>query len=178
MIEDKPSLDELTVLEHHGVKGMRWGVRKASSAVTGAKSAGHRVFVGRPDKSGVTRQDKRKALRAENRVRNQAIKEFHSQKWRTQDRDIKTARKNLTQATKEYKIAKKEIKSQREEMGKNAAKIALKKAGTQRYLTAYKANQDTTGELAFQAAVHVGAAVASHLSEKKAREQASSSSTT
>jgi hypothetical protein len=34
--EDKPSLDELTVLEHHGVKGMRWGVRKAAQSVATA----------------------------------------------------------------------------------------------------------------------------------------------
>lgn len=37
MINDKPSLDKLTVLEHHGVKGMRWGVRKASSISSGVR---------------------------------------------------------------------------------------------------------------------------------------------
>lgn len=39
-MDDKPSLDELTVLEHHGVKGMRWGVRRdlATIKATGRRS--------------------------------------------------------------------------------------------------------------------------------------------
>lgn len=28
MLDDKPPLDDLVVLEHHGIKGMHWGVRK------------------------------------------------------------------------------------------------------------------------------------------------------
>lgn len=31
MLKEKPSLAELTELQHHGVKGMRWGVRSRSS---------------------------------------------------------------------------------------------------------------------------------------------------
>jgi Ni,Fe-hydrogenase III large subunit len=35
MSDDKPSLDELTELQHHGVKGMRWGVRSKRSYPSG-----------------------------------------------------------------------------------------------------------------------------------------------
>lgn len=40
-MDNKPSLDELTVLEHHGVKGMRWGVRRATK-ITDAKIDVHK----------------------------------------------------------------------------------------------------------------------------------------
>lgn len=43
MILDKPSLDELVVLEHHGVKGMRWGVRKDRESSSSSGGSDHKT---------------------------------------------------------------------------------------------------------------------------------------
>lgn len=166
-MDEKPTLNELTVLEHHGVKGMRWGVRNAVS----------KVVVGKPDASGVTRRDKREAARATNKTTRRAIEDFHDQKRRVRDADIKAARENLKKANREYSDTKSALKAQRTAVGKNATKIALKEARAKNYQVSYKAHQDTTGEAAVKAAIQVGAHVAAAMAEKR-RQQEQANATT
>lgn len=162
----KPPLDAET-LEHFGVKGMHWGVRSA------AKTA----WVGKPDAAGVTRQDKRIAVRQVRRETRRTERDFAGKSLgRARDKEIKAARAKLDKANDEYRTSKRAIKSQRETMGKNAAKIALKEAKHKNYRVYSKAHEETTGEMAFRAAVEVGLHVSRSIAEKK-RETAAREST-
>lgn len=176
--EDKPSLED--AMAHFGVKGMHWGQRKSDPASRRSQKAestrkAHRArsdlikkaVVGKPDAAGVTRKDKRQAKRADWKKTKRDLEDFHDQPGKNRDAEIKAARSNLRQASRDYKTAKATYKAEKETVGKNAAKIALAKAANEKYKVEYKAEQETRGEFAFRASVEVGLAVAKGISDAK-----------
>ena len=107
IIENEEGVD--AVLAHFGVKGMKWGVRRAASAVaTGAK------------KVKVAVEDR--------------------------DREIEEARKALPGERANLKEAKKQFKTDKQELGRKEARSLLKERGKAYYETRQKAWKDTSYE--------------------------------
>jgi hypothetical protein len=118
-------------LAHFGVKGMKWGQRRAA-----------------PDSSGVSKNDVRAAARAHGKQVGRNIEDFNDQDRKSRDAGIKEARSQRKQVNRDYHDAKSTIKAQRKtgELGKNAARMALNKAALERYEVIAKADQTTSGE--------------------------------
>jgi hypothetical protein len=136
--QDKPSLDE--VLEHFGVKGMKWGVRRDPQE--------------RMDRINLS------AVRQHNaRVVNEAYKRASIQ--HPTNKNIREARANadkfdasVQRARTNYKMSKLQYKENRQTMGKTKAKIILEKNGklslqkakARRAANSNTANRETTEE--------------------------------
>lgn len=149
---DKPSLDDF-ILEHYGVKGMKWGVKKAFSPSQGVGAkAGIKVgqkinaFRNDPDSSGVSRRQARQAIRAHDRKTTRELQDFERASNRSDI--IRTARRNRVDTQRRYEDFKTDLKNQKSTgaIGKNQARVLLAQAKNERYANIRKAESRTAGE--------------------------------
>jgi hypothetical protein len=116
--ELKPPLEE--ALEHYGVKGMKWGVRRDQATLD------------------------RKAGRKPSRVK-RAVKAV-SKASKERDQEIKDARSKKPALKKEVKEARKQYKIDKKEVGRKEAKKALRAAKDKKYENLNIASEQTTPE--------------------------------
>jgi len=140
--DTKPSLDD--ALAHFGVKGMRWGVRKAAEP-TGGGSSG-------PSRRELRTMDKQ--AKAKDRAARNAEIDAARERYAT------TARKNYLDARAQYKVEKKTI-------GKYEARKKLD-AVKQKNLDDYEAAQQIKSgkETALYVLGVVGAVTVAHLAAR------------
>lgn len=126
--EVNPPLED--VLEHFGVKGMRWGVRKTTSSTGKSNRQLNRESRQRDRASG------KAARAAENRQR---------------DREIDAARQrvNSGKTQRDFKAAKKQFKLDKKELGTREARKKLNEARAKRMTDfekaeSYKSGSETT----------------------------------
>lgn len=133
-------------LEHFGVKGMKWGQRKAEGGGGGGIGGAIRNYRHAPDSSGVSRSQARRQVKLQNRQTNRTIEDFEQSPNRSSM--IRSARNNRVAAKRRYEDVKSEIKDQKSTgaLGRNAARVVLNRARNERYENAYKANAKTMGE--------------------------------
>jgi hypothetical protein len=150
--ELKPPLDN-ALLEHHGIKGMKWGVRRDRSGpalLPGARSSmkvGNKIgqkihnYKNAPDKSGVSRKQARRTVKNQNRSLRRELEDFNALPPHKRDQAILDARRKLTASNRSYEDVKRSLKDQKSDatIGKNAARVALNKAKNERFSTAQKA---------------------------------------
>lgn len=163
-VEDNPDATLEDILEHHGIKGMKWGVhRNSGGGEGGGGKVGSKLKGTRPDASGVTRQQSRQQRSKDNRTTSRALEDWHLDTSRQQrNSDIKAARKAWKTDNRAYKDVKHDIKAQKKAgtMGKFQAKVALNQAANHRFETYHKSQQHTTGEAITHGVLNVlGAAV-------------------
>jgi hypothetical protein len=157
--ELKPPLDN-ALLEHYGIKGMKWGVRRDRSGpapLPGARSSmkvGNKVgqkiynYKNAPDRSGVSRKQARRTVKNQNRSLQRELEDFNALPPRKRDQAILDARRKLTASNRSYEDVKRSLKDQKSNstIGKNAARAALNKAKNARSSTALKASEMTERE--------------------------------
>lgn len=178
-VDDNPGATIEDILAHHGVKGMHWGVRKASGGAEGGAPAkggaptkgsapakvGSKLRGTRPDASGVTRQQLHQTRKVQNRTASRNLEDWHEDTPRKQrNEDIKAARKAWKSVNRNYKDTKHDIKAQVKtgQMGKFAAKAALNKVANERGTVYIKSRQHTTGEAVTHAVLGALGAAAGH----------------
>lgn len=131
-IEVSPDMDPSEALAHYGVKGMRWGHRKPEDSGSGS--------------SKPSRSERRAMDKAAKREDNLKLTKFHQKAQTKNDQAILDARARVNRVQQEYKDAKSVYKVQKQEIGKVAAKRALKEAGHRRAETIAKASELTKEE--------------------------------
>ena len=133
------------ILEHHGVKGQKWGVRRNSS--TGVRPIARTLNDSRFGQNSIrraeshmTKQNQRAALKTTRLQSQQAVERARSSvaiKHPT-NKDIIAARQAVAQgghstavakAKIQYKVAKAQYKVDKQTIGKTQAKIILEKNG-------------------------------------------------
>lgn len=127
-------------LQHHGVKGMHWGVRNANG----------------PSRSELRGMNK--VARAENKVTRKAAQ---AKANASHDASVMKARANVASANAQWKTAKTQYKTEKMQIGKVAAKRALNSAKDTRYKTLNKANELTVQEQKRRDRVGIGVAILS-----------------
>lgn len=134
-------------LEHFGVKGMKWGKRKASSD-SGSGGSGS----GSGSSSDGTKS--RKELRALDKQNRKATRDAARKQW---DDDIETARNRVDDDARKYNEAKQQYKTDKKTMGKVAARAILKEHEDQFVNSWNTATLTTTKEAHAQMFATVGA---------------------
>lgn len=167
-VDDNPDATLEEILAHHGVKGMKWGVRRgatgggasgggggghvrsgAQKVAGAAKSAAATVKGTKPDASGMTRKQFSQNRKVDHRTTVRNLEDWHSDTPRQQrNKDIKAARSAWKGVNRSYKDTKHDLKAQVKtgQLGKFAAKDALNKASLNRAATWHKSQTHTTGE--------------------------------
>lgn len=187
--DEKPPLDN-ALLEHHGIKGMKWGVRKDRSGpalLPGARSSmkvGNKVgqkinnYRNAPDKSGVSRKQARRAVKGQNRSLSRELEDFHALPPAKRDAAILAARRNLTATNRSYQDVKQALKDQKSDatIGKNYARVALNKAKNERHKAQEMASTMTEHEKMIQAFTDIGRAIFGEMSASAARKRAQAAS--
>jgi hypothetical protein len=126
--ESEPMTTEVdNYLEHYGVKGMKWGKRTGGS----------------DSSSGSDGKKSRKELRALDRANRKSEKAAARKKW---DDDIDSARDRLEGDANKYNQARAEYKSNKQTIGKVAAKKIVKEHEEQFVNTWNQANLYKTKE--------------------------------
>lgn len=133
-------------LQHYGVKGMKWGVQKAKE---------YSVRRNAPDASGLTRKAAKAEIKKTRRQTRDDLEDFEDLPGRDRDKQIYAARAGLKKANREYRDQKSDIKARREEMGKNAAKVALAQARHENYRINARADRNTRAEDAIEIGVAI-----------------------
>lgn len=130
-------------LAHFGVKGMRWGHRKApdDSGSSGSSSGKSDSGTSKP-----TFKEKRAMNKAARREDNLKLVKQKQKAQTADDQKILDARARMNRVQQEYKDAKSQYKIDKQEVGRVAAKRALKEAGQKKAETLAKADQLTKAE--------------------------------
>lgn len=134
--QEKPPLDE--AIEHYGIKGMRWGVRRTPEQL--ARARGERLRKGKSVTPTKAVAKVASQLKTANKAR---------------DADIKNAREQIPELKKKYKSAKKEYKVQRKEVGRKEAKKSLKPVQQKLWDARELGSKKTSGEALASIAIDI-----------------------
>jgi hypothetical protein len=151
-------------LAHFGVRGMRWGVRKdrGNRDEIFRQRAAEKKANGMPTRSAL--RAKNKIARGENRA---AAKIARDKAVAAADAKINAARDQLNIDAANYNTARKQYKTDKQEMGRVAAKRALNDARDQFNKTWDTASELTYKEQQIATAVDIGAAVAEGMNKRR-----------
>lgn len=126
-----PLQQDVDFLEHHGVKGMRWGKRKSA----GMPSRGELREMNKVARVKVKAEKKKKAVAADNEILN--------------------ARAGAKGAKAELKSARQEYRTQKQQIGRVAARDIYNKRAEKPLSTLTKASERTRQEVGVDLAVLV-----------------------
>lgn len=129
-LEISPDMNPEEVLAHYGVPGMQWGKRKSDTSSGNAPSRSERKVIDKAAK----------------REENLKLTTSYQKPKTKEDAAILDARSRVNRAQQEYKDAKSTYKIEKKQIGKVAAKEALKEVGEKTAEIKKTANKMTQAE--------------------------------